>query len=504
VSERTQDDQYVLEMRNITKDFPGVRALDNVHLTLRKGEVHALVGENGAGKSTLVRILFGVHRKDSGRILLRGTEVDIANPSHAQRLGISMVHQELNLVPQMNAAQNIVLGREALRKGTGILDWRAIYSSSRDTLAKVGAEVDLKVPIRKLSVAQRQLIAIAKALSWNAEIIVMDEPTSALTDREVDELFNIIRSLKNNGVSIIFISHHVNEVFDIADRVTVLRDGRNVATCETSEVDVDSLIHMMVGRAVSSIFAREQSQRGREALRVEGLERKGVLHDISFTAYEGEILGVAGLVGSGRTELARAIFGADPIDAGKIYVQGELVRIKSPQDAIRKGISLLTEDRKGQGLVLVMPVKDNIVLASIDKISHWLMLNMTKMRDLAKGYVNELGIIPPSLDRAVRYLSGGNQQKVILAKWLCRNSKIFIFDEPTRGIDVGAKVEVHRLMDHLVRSGACVIMISSELPEVIGMSDRILVMRGGRIVAELNQDQVTEEIVMAYATGAMS
>jgi ribose transport system ATP-binding protein len=496
-------DQHILEMQNVTKDFPGVRALENVSLQLRKGEVHALVGENGAGKSTLMRILFGVHQKDSGNIMLRGEEVSILNPSHAQRLGISMVHQELNLVPQMNAAQNIALGHETTHAGA-ILDWPAVYGMCRENLAKLGAEdINSKVPVRKLSVAHRQLVEIAKALSWNAEIIVMDEPTSSLTESEAEELFSRIKSLRDRGVSVIFISHHIDEIFRIADRVTVLRDGKNVATREISDVDSDSLIHMMVGRAVNTLFEKEQSHKGGESLRVEGLERRGVLHDIHFTAYKGEILGIAGLVGSGRTELVRAIFGADPIDAGEIYIEGKRVRIKSPQDAINNGISLLTEDRKGQGMVLLMPVKDNIVLASMEKVSRGLILNLAKMRELAAKYVSDLNIRTPSVDRAVKYLSGGNQQKVIVAKWLCKNSSIFIFDEPTRGIDVGAKVEVHRLMNHLAQQGASILMISSELPEILGMSDRILVMREGRIVGELDRDAATQETIMAYATGGV-
>jgi ribose transport system ATP-binding protein len=496
-------DEFILEMQDISKDFPGVRALDNVHFDLRKGEVHALVGENGAGKSTLMRILFGVHRKDAGQICLHGQDVNILSPSHAQQLGISMVHQELNLVPQMNAAQNIALGHEVMRGGA-ILDWPALYRMAEENLAKVGAEdTDIKVPIRRLSVAHRQLVEIAKALSWNAEIIVMDEPTSALTESEVEELFNRIQLLRDRGVSVVFISHHIDEVFRIADSVTVLRDGKNVGTRDVSEVSIDGLIRMMVGRAVSTLFDKEQSHRGAEALRVEGLRRRGVLHDIRLTVYEGEILGLAGLVGSGRTDLARAIFGADPIDAGEIYIRGKRARIKSPRDAIKQGISLLTEDRKGQGVVLVMPVKDNILLASLEKVSRGLLLNLGRMKEIAGKYVADLGIKTPSLERAVKYLSGGNQQKVIVAKWLCKNSKLFIFDEPTRGIDVGAKVEVHRLMNRLVQEGASIIMISSDLPEILGMSDRILVMREGRIVGELERDQATQEAIMAFATGGV-
>lgn len=495
------DEQYILKMEGITKEFPGVRALDDVHLELSKGEVHALIGENGAGKSTLMKILFGVYPKDAGRILLRGQEVQILNPHHAQSLGISMVHQELNLVPHMNAAQNIALGHEAMRGRSGVLDWPAIHAQAKGALAKLGKEINIKVPVRKLSIAQQQLVEIAKALSWNADILVMDEPTSSLTESEIEDLFETIRALKASGVSVIFITHRIEEIFDIADRVTVLRDGKNVATRATSEVDTSGLIQMMVGRAVSNLFPKEECATGKEVLRVQGLRREGVLHDISFSAYEGEILGVAGLMGAGRTELARAIFGADPVDTGEVYVQGKRVQIKSPQDAIQAGLSLLTEDRKGQGLVLMMPVKHNIVLAAIDKVSRGLILSMPKINALAGRYVAELDIKTPSLERPIKFLSGGNQQKAIIAKWLAKGAKIFIFDEPTRGIDVGAKVEVHRLMNRLAQEGAAIIMISSELPEVLGMSDRILVMREGRLVAELNRTEATQEIIMAYATG---
>lgn len=495
------ENQYILKMKGITKEFPGVCALDDVHLELRKGEVHALIGENGAGKSTLMKILFGIYSKDAGKIWLRGQEVQIANPHHAQKLGIGMVHQELNLVPQMTAAQNIALGHEKSLGRSGILNWPGIIRQAEENLAKMGLDVDLKVPVRKLSIAKRQLVEVAKALSWNTDILVMDEPTSSLTETEVASLFQVIRSLKANGVSIIFITHHMEEIFQIADRVTVLRDGKNVDTCCIRDLDTGTLIQMMVGRVVNDLYPKETTPRGAEALRVEGLNRRDVLFDINFSAFQGEILGFAGLMGAGRTELARAIFGADPIDSGQIWVNGQAVRVRSPRDAIQQGICLLTEDRKGQGLILMMPVKYNIVLAALDKLNRGQILESSKIDSAASRYVSELNIKTPNLDRAVKFLSGGNQQKAILAKWLCKGASIFIFDEPTRGIDVVAKSEVHRLMSHLAKEGACIIMISSELPEVLGMSDRILVMREGRLVGELARSEATQEKIMAYATG---
>jgi ribose transport system ATP-binding protein len=401
----------------------------------------------------------------------------------------------------MSAAQNIALGHEPTRGITGVLNWPAIHAKASTGLAELGVAVDLKAPVRHLSIAQKQLVEIVKALSLNAQILVMDEPTSSLTEAEIAGLFKTLRALKTKGVSVIFITHHVEEIFDIADRVTVLRDGKNVATSDAHELDKARLIQMMVGRAVDSIFPKDKRPRGPEALRVQGLERKGVLHGINFTAYEGEILGIAGLMGAGRTELARAIFGADAIDAGEVYIQRKRVHIRSPYDAIRNGMSLLTEDRKGQGLVLQMPVKDNIVLAGLQTVSRGPLLDRAKVRQVAGEYVEELDIKTPNLDRAIKFLSGGNQQKAILAKWLHTGAKILIFDEPTRGIDVGAKAEVHRLMNRLAQQGACIIMISSELPEVLGMSDRILVMAEGRLVAELSREQATQELIMTYATG---
>ena len=495
------DERHILRMEGITKDFPGVRALDDVPLELKKGEVLALAGENGAGKSTLVRILFGIYPVTAGGIWLHGQEVHILNPSHAQRLGIGMVHQELHLVPQMDVAQNVMLGHESTRGRTGVLNWPDLYERAHGELGRVGLDVNLRVPVRNLSVAQRQLIEIAKVLSWNTEILILDEPTSSLAETEVANLFEIIRSVKAGGVSIIFITHHMDEIFEIADRVMVLRDGKQVGTRHIADLDENSLIQMMVGRPLQDMYPRRRGQRGEEALRVAGLRREGVLEDITFSAYDGEILGISGLMGAGRTELARAIFGADPVDAGEIYVRGRRVVIQSPGDAILSGMSLLTEDRKGQGMISAMALKYNIVLPSIDGLSRGPVLNMPIVNQTAAKYVKDLDVKTPSLERPIKFLSGGNQQKAILAKWLCKQARVFIFDEPTRGIDVGAKSEIYRLMNDLAMEGACIIMISSELPEVLGMSDRILVMREGRLAAELDREQASQEIIMSYATG---
>jgi ribose transport system ATP-binding protein len=492
--------ELLLEMQGITKDFPGVRALEEVDFDLRRGEIHALVGENGAGKSTLMRILFGVHQEDAGHVFLRGQEASIHNPHHALELGISMVHQELNLVPYMNAAQNIALGRES-RRLAGVLQWRSIYRDAQEQLARLGVEVNLRVPVKRLSVAQQQMVEIAKALSWKAEVLVMDEPTSALTPHEIEQLFQLLKYLASQGVGIVFISHRLEEVFAVADRVTVLRDGHKVGSWPVQEVVMAQLIQAMVGRNVNQMFPKVEAERKEEIMRVEGLERAPVLHNVSFTAYRGEILGIAGLVGAGRTELARAIFGADPVDKGAVYIRGQPAAINSPQHAIRHGIGFLTEDRKTQGLVLAMSLESNLALTVYDLLSRFTVIQRRERRQLANQYVEALKIRPPHLERRARYLSGGNQQKVVLGKWLARQVDILIFDEPTHGIDVGAKAEVHLLMSDLAKSGACVIMISSELPEVLNMSDRILVMREGRIVADLDHRQATQELVMEYATG---
>jgi ribose transport system ATP-binding protein len=400
----------------------------------------------------------------------------------------------------MNAAQNIVLGREHRRLPL-VLHWPAIYRDAQEQLARLGVDINLRQPVRYLSVAHQQMVEIAKALSWKAEVLVMDEPTSALTPHEIDQLFQLLKRLTAQGVGVVFISHRMEEISALADRVTVLRDGRKVGTWPVGQVSMPQLIQAMVGREVEQLFPKQAAQRGDEAIRVENLYRRPVLHAISFTAYRGEILGIAGLVGSGRTELARAIFGADPLDSGTIYIKGRPVDIHSPRQAIRQGLGFLTEDRKTQGLVLAMTLESNLALTVYDRLTWLTWIRQAQRRQLAQDYIGRLNIRPPQPERQVRYLSGGNQQKVVLGKWLARQTDILIFDEPTRGIDVGAKAEVHQLMSDLAHAGVCVMMISSELPEILNMSDRILVMREGQLVAQLDRHEATQELVMEYATG---
>jgi ribose transport system ATP-binding protein len=492
--------ELALQMQHISKTFPGVVALDEVSFALRPGEVHILLGENGAGKSTLMKILSGAYQKSAGQILLNNQEVEIKNPRQAQDLGIGIIYQELNLVPQLSAAENIFLGREPIRL-TGVIDRQAMEREARRLLHGLGLEIDVRRPVRELSVAAQQMVEVAKAISLNARILIMDEPTSALTEREISELFARIRQLKTTGVSIVYISHRMEELFAIGDRVTVLRDGKNVGTYNISDVTKAELIRLMANRELINQFPKVRVPRGEEALRVEHLNRDGMLKDISFSLYRGEVLGIAGLLGSGRTELARAIFGADKIDSGQIYLQGKLQAIHSPQQAINFGLGFLTEDRKTQGLVLPLSVKDNVCLPSLDKFSRWGVVNSREENRTATAYVNELRIKTPSIRQQAVNLSGGNQQKVVLGKWLCSEAEIFIFDEPTRGIDVGSKAEIYELINKLTANGVAVLIISSELPEILGMSDRILVMHQGRINGEFTAAEATQEKILRCALG---
>ena len=489
----------ILEMRGVSKAFPGVRALDRVDLAVRRGQVHCLIGENGAGKSTLIKILAGAYSRDEGEILIRGQRVGNLNPHAAQELGISVIYQELELVPHLTVAENILLGRAPKSLPGGFISWKKMFDAARSSLDDLGVDIDPRARVGDLGIAQQQMIEIAKALSRNAEVIVMDEPTSALTDQEIPQLFNAIRRVKAQNRSVIYISHRLQELFEIGDVATVLRDGQLIGTVPVRTTPLDQLITMMVGRELGEKFPKQKVEIGEEILRVDHLSRQDVLHDISFTLHKGEILGIAGLVGSGRTETVRAIFGADPIDGGEIYVEGRKARIKSPTDAIQAGIGFLTEDRKRQGLILIQSVEDNIVLASLLRFSPNTFIRRQDARSAATQLVGNLDIKTPSLFQPVKYLSGGNQQKVVVAKWLCSRSRILIFDEPTRGIDVGAKVEVYQLMNELVRQGVGIIMISSELPEILGMSDRILVMREGRIAGEFNREEATQEKLLACA-----
>ncbi|MBI2422915.1 MAG: sugar ABC transporter ATP-binding protein [Candidatus Hydrogenedentes bacterium] len=493
---------YVLEMKNVTKRFPGVLALDGVQLNLRPGEVLCLLGENGAGKSTLMKILAGAQPKDEGEILLDGVPIEIESPHHAQELGISMIYQEFNLCPFLSVAENIFLGREPRRGRTPFIDWRKLYADAEAILQRIRVDLDVRRPVSELSVAQQQMVEIAKALSFNAKIIVMDEPSATLTDHELKALFELIKNLRRQELGIIYISHRLEEVFEIGSRVTVMRDGKYIDTKDVIDLTRESIIQMMVGRELKDEFPKVTFDVGKERLRVEGLTRYGAFENVSFTLNAGEILGLTGLVGAGRTEVARAIFGADVLDAGTIYLDGAAVAIDSPKEAIRQGIGLLTEDRKLQGLVLGMTVRENCTMANLSAVVRGLFIDRGREREIASQYVADLNIKTPSVEQSAQNLSGGNQQKVVLAKWLFTKSRVLIFDEPTRGIDVGAKVEIYKLMNELVRQGVAILMISSELPEILGMCDRIMVMHEGHITGTVTRAAATQEAIMHLATGA--
>jgi ribose transport system ATP-binding protein len=496
----------LVEMEHISKEFPGVRALDDCRFELRPGEVHALVGENGAGKSTLMKILAGVYRRDAGEIRFKGQPVDIPTPHAAQRLGISMVHQELNLMPHLTVAQNIFIGREPRgRLGFDLVE-RQLNTQTQALLESLHLSLDPRTRVARLAVAQQQMVEIAKALSFNSDVLIMDEPTAALTDAEIDELFRIIRHLREQGVGIVHISHRLEELKQISDRVTVMRDGRYVDTVQTVEAPIDRIINMMVGRTIFEQAPEVPTEASPEiALEVRGLNRGRMVRDVSFSLRRGEILGFAGLVGAGRTEVARAIFGADRLDSGEIYIQGKRVQINSPSDAVRHGIGYLSEDRKRYGLALGMDVETNIVLAAFQRFVGFLgWVNERATRATANEQVQHLAIKTPGLRQKVRNLSGGTQQKVVVAKWLTAQTEILFFDEPTRGIDVGAKSEIYRLLNDLAKEGKAIVMISSELPEILRMSHRIIVMCEGRVTGELTAAEATQEKIMTFATQRQS
>ena len=491
-----------LQMSHITKRFPGVLALSNVDFALRKGEVHALLGENGAGKSTLMKILSGVYQPDEGDIIFEGQSVSFANPLSAQSAGITIIHQEFNLFPELTVEENIFIGREFCKNNRWRLDEKQQRQAAIDILQKLNLNISPETLVADLTVAQQQMVEIAKAISVNAKILIMDEPTAALTETEIDSLFQVTRLLKEQGTGIVYISHRLEELALIADRATVMRDGQFIATVDYDAVKISDLIAMMVGRDLGNIYPRRGPLAQRKpVLEVSGLPRNGVLNNIDFTLYQGEILGFAGLMGAGRTELARAIFGADPIDGGTLKLNGKVTVIKDIPDAIQQGISYLTEDRKKEGLALGLSVERNIMLGNYPEYSaRYGNVDSKRCQKTSEEQVKALRIKTPHLEQAALNLSGGNQQKIIIARWVCKDTDILIFDEPTRGIDVGAKLEIYELMNRLVAKGKSIIMISSELPEVLGMCDRILVMRNGRITGELASDDATQEKIMQYAT----
>lgn len=492
----------LLQLERINKSFPGVRALHDVTMRVLPGEIHGLLGENGAGKSTLMKVLNGVYQADSGRILWQGQEVSIQSPHEAQAQGISMIHQELALVGYLDAGKNIFLGREPKGRVPGTIDRRTMYREAKAIIDELGLEIDVRRPVRLFSLAQQQMIEVAKALSLDARLIVMDEPTSSLTDREVETLFNQMRKLRDRGVAVIFISHRLDEIFEICDRVTVLRDGELVATSPIEDLTREILIKQMVGREVDQIYEKRTDKPTQKIiLAVDNLRRGNVVRDVSFHLYKGEILGIAGLVGAGRTELVETIFGVHPASGGTIRLEGEPVTIRRPDQAIRYGIGFVTEDRKGQGLFPVLNVAANITMNKLGSLVSAILVNWGRVRNLAEEYIKRLDIRTPSTQQRVSNLSGGNQQKVIIARWLTLNPRVLILDEPTRGIDVGAKSEIYRLMQRLASSGVSIIMVSSELPEVLGVSDRILVMHEGRIAGEFDPRTATQDQLMTAATG---
>jgi rhamnose transport system ATP-binding protein len=496
----TEPSKPIVELISISKRFGAVQALRDVSLALYPGEVHALLGENGAGKSTVVKILGGIHSPDSGVIKIGGEEVELHSPAQAQHLGIAVIHQEPTLFPDLNVAENVFMGRHP-RDRFGRVDWKRMYQEVEQLLAELDVPLSVYTPVQGLSVADQQLVEIAKALSLHARVLVMDEPTAALSAHEVEKLFAITRQLREHGVAILFVSHRLEEIFELADRITVLRDGAHVITAPAAQFTSEDLIRYMVGRELTALFPKSEAEIGDVLLDVRHLTRNGVFQDVSFQLRRGEILGFAGLVGAGRTEVARVIFGIDRADAGEIRIGNELVQISSPKDAMRHGLAYVPEDRRQQGLVMDFSIAANMTLPILQQVSRLGVVNRQRERQIATDYSQQLHVRSAGIDQLVKALSGGNQQKVVLAKWLITNPSILILDEPTRGIDVGAKSEVHRIISDLAAKGLGIILISSELPEVLAMSDRVLVMHEGHLTGMFDRAEANQEKVMFAATG---
>lgn len=492
--------QVLLEMKGIGKSFPGVKALQGVNLTVREGQVHALLGENGAGKSTLIKILSGAYSKDEGQIFFEGKPVEIKSPQDAQALGISTIYQEFNLAPHLTIAENIFLGHLP-RKGS-LVDWNLARARAGEILNGLGVSLSVDTPTSQLSVAEQQLVEIAKALNRKTRILIMDEPSAVLGEKDLENLFRVVRTLQSNGIGIIYISHRLKEIFELADEVTVLKDGRYVDTKQVADVSMDDLVRLMIGRDLQDVYPQRTAEPGPALLEVNNLSRSKLVHDVSFKLHAGEIIGFAGITGSGRTELMRTIFGADPYVKGDMRIDGQPYKPRSPQDAIKRGVALVTEDRKGQGLLLKLSVIINTTISGLKQLTRGGIINLGKEEALVKDMIRQLSIKTPTPQFLVVNMSGGNQQKVILARWLSVGTRIFIMDEPTRGIDVGSKSEIYQIMADLTKQGVGIIMISSELPEVLGMSDRIMVMRQGTIVHELSRAEASEEAIMYYAVGS--
>ena len=498
-----KDGQVILEMKKITKVFPGVRALSEVDFTLRKGALHALIGENGAGKSTLMKVLLGMYPPDGGEIWFKGEKIHFNSPHAALKAGISMIHQEISLVPTLDVAENIWMGREKQMKKAGLISWSQRYSKTKALLEELEIQVDPKALVSGLSVAEMQLVELARAVSYRSDIIIMDEPTSALTDKEIEKLYKISRKLAAEGTAIIFISHKLEEIFEICDEVSVMRDSRMIDTRAIGDIQMDELINLIAGREVSALYPKTEShvRENDVVLDVRDLRAGDQVNGVSFQLRRGEILGICGLMGAGRTEIMRAIFGLDRRDGGEIYLEGKKLDVRSPKDAIRSGIGMITEDRLRLGIVPTFSVKFNMSLAYLYNICKCGKISLRReSRDVAQA-VQDFNVKCATVEQEIPYLSGGNQQKVILGRWLMTTPKVLILDEPTRGIDVGAKSEIHRMMDELARDGMSIIMISSELPEVMGMSDRQLVVKDGRIAGQFMRGEASQEDLMKCAFG---
>lgn len=490
--------KYLLEMRNISKSFPGVKALDDVQLQIEQGTVHAVMGENGAGKSTLMKVLFGQYTPDAGEIFLEGQSVSFKSVKDAVNHGISMIYQELSPINELSIAENIFLGRYPKRGG--IIDWNKMYTSSQEILSSWGLKYDAKLKMKTLKTADIQMIEIIKAISFNAKLVIMDEPSSSISQKDVEKLFDFIRTLKQKGITTIIITHKLDEVFTIADQVTVLRDGKYIGTDLISNLDRTQLIKMMVGREMNNVFPKKNTTFGESLFEVKNINNGSKVQDISFTLHQGEILGFAGIVGAGRTETMRSIFGLDTYESGEILIEGKKINVKRPREAIINNIVMATENRKDDGLVLCRNVEENIMLPSLHRVSKHGILNLSKLQKSASEAVEKLSVKISSLENLANFLSGGNQQKLILCKWLLMNPKVLILDEPTRGIDVGAKWEIYNIMIDLAKQGVGIILISSEMEEIINMSDRIIVMCEGHINGCLKKDEATQEKIMDLAS----
>ncbi len=495
-----RNSELLLEVRGISKIFPGVKALKNVSFDVKRGEVHALCGENGAGKSTLIKILTGVHERTEGEYFLEGEPVDFRNTKQSIDAGISCIYQELSMVPLLDVAKNLFLGNQPLTK-LGTLDNRKMYEDAKGILERINLKVSPKKMVADLSVAQQQMIEIGRALTRQSKVIIMDEPTSSLTDNEKDTLHDLIRKLRDEGVSVIYISHKLEDVLEISDRITVLRDGEKIVTLDAATTDKSTLITHMIGRTLDNLYNKVAAEPGEEAIRVEGLTRNGVFHDVNFYARKGEVVGFFGLVGAGRSEIMRAIFGVDRFQSGKIFVEGEEVKANSPVKAVKQGIALVPEDRKLEGLTLRLSVLFNMTLVKINQINRFGVIDKKAQKEAATDYVGRTRVKTPSLAQKVYNLSGGNQQKVVISKWLMMNPKILILDEPTRGIDVAAKAEIYGLISELANAGVCVLVVSSEIPEILGICDRLYTVCEGRITADLSVKETTSGEILANALG---